>query len=78
MLSLYHEGEADSRMGEKRLEMVAEAGAQVVVTACPFCMINLEDAVKTTGRSGDIEVVDLAELVARSLRAEIARDEESN
>lgn len=67
LLSLYHEGEAESRMGEKRLEMAAEAGAQVVVTACPFCMINLEDAVKTTGREGEMEIIDLAELVARSV-----------
>ena len=39
--------------------------AQVVVTACPFCLINLEDAVLTTGREGSMEVLDLAELVAR-------------
>lgn len=65
LLSLYHEGESETRMGEKRLEMAAAAGAQVVVTACPFCMINLEDAVKTTGR--DMEIIDLAELVARSV-----------
>jgi Fe-S oxidoreductase len=64
LLSLYHEGQMESRMGEKRLEMVEAAGAQVVVTACPFCMINLEDAAKTEGR---VEVIDLAELVARSL-----------
>jgi hypothetical protein len=37
------------------------------VTACPFCLINLEDAIKTTGREGRMEVVDLAELVDRSL-----------
>ncbi|HEX9660176.1 MAG TPA: (Fe-S)-binding protein, partial [Rhodothermales bacterium] len=67
LLSLYHEGEAESRMGEKRLAMAAEAGAQVVVTACPFCMINLEDAVKTTGREGEMEIIDLAELVSRSI-----------
>ena len=43
-------------MGEVRLEMAEEAGAQVVVTACPFCLINLEDAIKTTGREGELEV----------------------
>jgi Fe-S oxidoreductase len=64
-LYLFHEGEAESRMGEKRLEMAESAGADVVVTACPFCTINLEDAVKTTGREGQMEIVDLAELVAR-------------
>lgn len=67
LLSLYHEGEAESRMGEKRLAMAADAGAQVVVTACPFCMINLEDAVKTIGKEGEMEIIDLAELVSRSV-----------
>ena len=62
-LYLFYEGESESRMGEQRLQMAADVGAQVVVTACPFCLINLEDAVKTTGREGKIEVLDLAELV---------------
>ena len=66
-LYLFYEGESESRMGEARVAMAEEAGAQVVVTACPFCLINLEDAIKTTGREGSMEVVDLAELVDRSL-----------
>lgn len=64
-LHLFHEGESESYMGEKRLDMAEAAGADVVVTACPFCTINLEDAVKTTGREGRMEVIDLSELVAR-------------
>lgn len=77
LLSLYNEGESESRMGEKRLAMAADAGAQVVVTACPFCMINLEDAVKTTGR--DLEIIDLAELVARSagVAGDVSRPEDN-
>jgi Fe-S oxidoreductase len=66
-LYLFYEGESESRMGEARVAMAEKAGAQVVVTACPFCLINLEDAIKTTGRDGSMEVVDLAELVDRSL-----------
>jgi Fe-S oxidoreductase len=66
-LYLFYEGESESRMGEVRVQMAEEAGAQVIVTACPFCLINLEDAIKTTGREGRMEVVDLAELVDRSL-----------
>ena len=68
-LYLFHEGEAESRMGETRLQMAEAAGADVVVTACPFCTINLEDAVKTTGREGRMEIMDLAELVTRFVPA---------
>ena len=66
-LYLFYEGESERRMGEVRVEMAEKAGAEVVVTACPFCLINLEDAIKTTGREDSMEVIDLAELVERSL-----------
>lgn len=66
-LYLFHEGECERRMGELRLEMARAAGAGIVVTACPFCLSNLEDAVKTAGCEGEIEVLDLAELVERAL-----------
>ena len=69
-LYLFYEGESDSRMGEQRLQQAADAGADVVVTACPFCLINLEDAIKTTGRSETMEVIDIAELVARQVDCE--------
>lgn len=63
-LLLWYENEQEKeRMGEVRVRMAAEAGAQVIITACPFCLINLEDAVKTTGNEGKIEVLDLVELV---------------
>ena len=68
-LYLFYEGESDSRMGEQRAQQAADAGADVVVTACPFCLINLEDAIKTTGRSETMEVLDIAELVARRVES---------
>lgn len=67
LLLWYENEEEKERMGEKRVRMAEEIGAQVIVTACPFCLINLEDAVKTTGNEGKIEVIDLVELVDRSL-----------
>jgi Fe-S oxidoreductase len=66
-LNLFFEQEGEERMGEKRLSMAREAGADVVVTACPFCTINLEDAAKTSSADGSVEVIDLAELLAGTL-----------
>ena len=34
--------------------MAAEAGANVIVTACPFCMVNIEDAIKVAGTGKDV------------------------
>jgi Fe-S oxidoreductase len=67
-LLLWYENEHEKeRMGERRVRMASEIGAQMIVTACPFCLINLEDAVKTTGNEGKIEVIDLVEIVEKSL-----------
>jgi hypothetical protein len=40
-------------------------GANVIVTACPFCMVNIEDAIKVAGMEGKMTAIDLAELVDR-------------
>jgi len=48
-LMLFYEPIEETRMGRLRVEMAKDAGATVIVTACPFCMVNIEDAIKTTG-----------------------------
>jgi Fe-S oxidoreductase len=55
-------------MGVKRVQMAAEAGANVMVTACPFCMVNMEDAIKVAGMEGKMTAIDLTELVERQMR----------
>ena len=62
-LMLFYEPKEDERMGVKRVQMAAEAGANVIVTACPFCMVNIEDAIKVAGMEGKMTAIDLAELV---------------
>ncbi len=62
-LMLFYEAQESERMGVKRVQMAAEAGANVIVTACPFCMVNIEDAIKVSGMEGKMAAIDLAELV---------------
>jgi Fe-S oxidoreductase len=66
-LMLFYEPEEEQRMGVLRVEMAAKAGANVIVTACPFCLVNMEDAIKVAGLEGQMEAIDLSELVARHL-----------
>jgi Fe-S oxidoreductase len=54
-------------MGVKRVQMDAEAGANVIVTACPFCMVNIEDAIKVAGMEGNMTALDLTEVVEQHL-----------
>jgi Fe-S oxidoreductase len=69
-LMLFYEPEEEGRMGVKRVEMAAAAGANVIVTACPFCMANIEDAIKVAGLEGKMAAIDLAELVDKQIAAE--------
>jgi Fe-S oxidoreductase len=66
-LMLFYEPKEDQRMGVMRVQMAAEAGANVIVTACPFCMANIEDAIKVAGMEGKMTAIDLAELVDQQI-----------
>ena len=66
-LMLFYEPKEDQRMGVVRVRMAAEAGANVIVTACPFCMVNIEDGIKVAGLEGKMTAIDLAELVAQHI-----------
>ncbi|MCF8044619.1 MAG: (Fe-S)-binding protein, partial [Desulfarculaceae bacterium] len=66
-LMLFYEPEEETRMGVMRVNMAAEAGANVIVTACPFCLVNIQDAIKVAGKEGEMEAVDLTRLVQEHL-----------
>lgn len=66
-LALFYEPEEEQRIGVVRASMAKRSGAQVIVTACPFCLANIEDALKIAGLDQEIEVIDLMELVEQHL-----------
>ena len=66
-LALFYEAKEEQRMGVMRVRMAAEAGAGTIVTACPYCMVNIEDAIKVAGLEGQVAAIDLAELVDRQM-----------
>ena len=66
-LMLFYEPIEETRMGKLRVEMAKAAGVDVIVTACPFCMVNIEDAIKTSGLEGQMVAMDLSELIAAHL-----------
>lgn len=63
----YEPPEEERRIGQIRVEMAKEAGATVIVTACPFCMVNIEDAIKTCGLEDSLRAIDLVELIDRHM-----------
>jgi Fe-S oxidoreductase len=74
-LMLFYEPKEEERIGVKRVRMAAEAGANVIVTACPFCMVNLEDAIKVAGLESKMSVTDLTELVDQQIAHSVPASE---
>jgi Fe-S oxidoreductase len=50
----------------ERTEEALATGANTIAVACPFCMTMMNDGVKNKNREGDIQVKDLAELIAEA------------
>jgi len=59
--------DAEVKMAERRIREAEATGAEILITACPLCLIMLEDARKTTGLEQTLQVMDLNELVAMAL-----------
>jgi Fe-S oxidoreductase len=55
------------RINQLRAEEVLRSGAEVLATACPYCLTMLEDGVQAVSAQNPPPVVDLLELAARSL-----------
>jgi heterodisulfide reductase subunit D len=51
----------------ERAEEALATGAQTIAVACPFCMVMLSDGVKAKNKEAEVAVVDLAELIDKSL-----------
>jgi Fe-S oxidoreductase/nitrate reductase gamma subunit len=55
------------RMNVQRLEDLLEAKPDMIVTACPYCIGMFEDALKSKGLEGKLEVKDVCEVLASAL-----------
>jgi Fe-S oxidoreductase len=49
-----------------RVRQAAESGAEILATACPFCVVCLEDSLKAS-HVGHLRVMDVAEVAAMAL-----------
>jgi len=60
-------GTQGTRNGEIRIKEAIALGANVMATACPFCLLTFEDSTKTAGLTEKIVVKDITELVSEAL-----------
>jgi Fe-S oxidoreductase len=66
---MWMEENIGKRVNMDRTNEALGTGADIVSTACPFCMIMLDDAVKANGKGDDVSVMDISQVVERSLLA---------
>ncbi|MBI4510637.1 MAG: (Fe-S)-binding protein [Deltaproteobacteria bacterium] len=66
------------RVNRNRTEELVKTGADTIAVACPFCNVMMSDGVKDMNKEDDVKILDVAELVARSIPEAPARADESS
>lgn len=64
---MWMEEPLEKRVNLNRSREIAESGANVVGVACPFCKTMMSDGMKHLDKEEEIEVLDIAEIVAATL-----------
>jgi len=58
----------DKEIYEERTQDVLDSKADIVATSCPFCMTMLTDGIKYKDKQEEVKNLDIAELIAESLK----------
>lgn len=62
---MWMETDPNTRINHQRLQQVVEdTQAEMVVTACPYCLIMFDDAIRSKGVGEDVGVIDIAEAIS--------------
>jgi Fe-S oxidoreductase len=59
--------EHHKRINHLRLDEAIAISANTVITACPYCLIMMEDAIKDKEQSDSMKALDISEIVAKGL-----------
>ena len=69
---MWMEEKIGTRVNRNRTDEILATGVDVAAVACPYCTIMITDGVKDAGAEERIEVLDIAEVLARSLPKTLA------
>jgi Fe-S oxidoreductase len=64
---MWLETDANTRINHRRLKDALDVKAEVVATACPYCLLMFDDAIRSKGIGEQIKVMDIAEVLAAQL-----------
>ncbi|MCJ7733739.1 MAG: heterodisulfide reductase-related iron-sulfur binding cluster [Anaerolineales bacterium] len=65
--AMWLETSADTRINQHRLQQALDIKADTITTACPYCLIMFDDALRSKGLAEQIRVFDLVEILNQSL-----------
>jgi Fe-S oxidoreductase len=60
---IWMETKKGERFADLRIQQALEVGADVLVTSCPYCIINFKDSRLALGDSAAIEIKDITEII---------------
>ncbi len=61
------ETDPNTRINHRRLAEALQVKADVVATACPYCLLMFDDAIRSKGLGEQVQVMDIAELMEKQL-----------
>ena len=64
---MWMETDANTRINHHRLQDALDVNAEVVATACPYCLTMLDDAIKSKGLGDEVRVLDVAEILVEGM-----------
>jgi Fe-S oxidoreductase/nitrate reductase gamma subunit len=64
---MWLETDANTRINHRRLKEALDAKADIVATACPYCMLMFDDAIRSKGIGEQVKVKDIAEVLAEQI-----------
>ncbi|MCJ7702546.1 MAG: heterodisulfide reductase-related iron-sulfur binding cluster [Anaerolineales bacterium] len=60
---MWVETDPNTRINQARIQQVLDADVDVVATACPYCLIMFEDAIRSKGITDKVQVLDITEML---------------
>ena len=66
--AMWIETDPETRINQHRLNQALEIDAAAISTACPYCLIMLDDAIRSRGMTDSIQVLDVIEILAQALK----------
>lgn len=66
---MWMESDAETRINRRRLADALDVKADLVATACPYCLLMFDDAIRSQDLGEQVQVMDIAELLVGKLSA---------